>query len=146
MLDLLDTYPDGLLLGPEIVGDMMRAAEEAGFTLPIMDSGPLTSNSAEFVRKFFSATSIANGVDEANVVKRTSSVLKVAFDLACPAEHKIKRLQHEQAKRDKRAATSNLPDLDDYDRLVRYKRSHERSLEKWDIRHRGVPTGTVRRP
>jgi len=128
---LLDTEADGLLFSPEIVGDVMRAAEEAGFTMPIMDSMSLTSDGAQFVRKFLTLTAMANGVDKAKVVRKTSAVLKMASDLACGAEQKIKRLQREQAKRDKRAATSNLPDLDDYDRLVRYKRSHERSLEKW---------------
>jgi len=130
-LEVLDTYADSLVLGPEIVSDVMRATEEAGFTVPMVDQGSLAPDSVGFVRHFFSLTALANGVDSSRVIKKVCAELNTAFDLACGAEDKMRRSQIERAKRAKRAATSHLPDLDDYERLVRYKRAHERSLEKW---------------
>jgi len=41
---------------------------------------------------------------------------------------KVDEIRADLAKRDDRAARSYLPDLDEYEKLLRYKRSHERSL------------------
>ena len=73
----------------------------------------------------------ANGVEVTMVIKKATAVLQDVFDLVMGAEEKVRRIQVEQGERAERAAASHLPDLDEYERLSRYKRSHERSLEKW---------------
>ncbi len=130
-LEYLESLIDKTILSSEIVDDVIRAIGAAGFVIPAHDPASCKPNNVRSLRKFLLETATINHEEVDQVVKSAAAVLQQVHDLAEGAADKVKRIRTDAASRAERAAASNLPALDDYGLLLRYKRAHERALEMW---------------
>ncbi len=132
-LQHLDALPDEYHLGEEVAEDILRAIIATGRNdFEMADSGAdVSSSSVEFLRRLISAVAEARGLEVETVVSAAFSELDEALNLAVYAEYKVNLLKTELAERAEREARAHLPGDDDYARLLRFKRSHERSLAMW---------------
>jgi len=130
-LEHLDKHPDGLILEAEVVHEAIRAIGAEGLTMPDVDQNWPSPDTAGFLREFVGRVAEGNGIDVARVIKQAVAVLEYVVDLVVGADEKVRNILAEQAQRAEREATSHLPELDEYERLLRYKRAHERSLKDY---------------
>jgi len=130
-LEYLESLIDKMILGSEVVEDVIRAIGAAGFVIPAHDQASCKPNDVGSLRKCLAETATINHEEVDQVVKSAAAVLQDAHELAEGAAYKVRQIRADAARRADRAAASNLPALGDYGLLLRYKRAHERALEMW---------------
>ena len=130
-LESLPTRADDALVGHEIVDDVIRATRVPDSVVAGFDPGLSAPNSVGFLRSFLSMAADAKGWEIEAMIQEVWFALENAYELAEGAAYHANRIRAEGVEKMKREATSYLPDFEDYDRLLRYKRAHERSLASW---------------
>ena len=125
----LEMGKDDELFGEEVVDDCLRAIYFSSG--PFEVESPLEASSAGYLRASVTAAARAQGTTVEAVVKLACEQLFHVMDYMTELERKIGKALESESQRQDRAPRSHLPDDRDYETLLRYKRAHERSLEKW---------------
>jgi len=118
-------------LDEAVVHDVVLALKELGVEVVVPEANVNQENQAEFLKRLISDTATANDDSPESLVIETAAILEWAFQYAWGADEKVKGPFRQREQRADRAARAHLPDLDEYDRLVKYKRSAERSLKQY---------------
>ena len=131
-LEYIDTLPDDHDLGAEVAEDILRAIMATGrndFETPELGAD-FPSNSLGCFRNHIAVVAEARGLAAKAVVKAALAELEEVTQLALGAEWRVEQVRTKLAERAEREARAQLPGDDDYAKLLRYKRSHERSIDK----------------
>lgn len=131
-LMLLVGKPDEYEFPADVVEDIHRALRDVSFVkFEATDIRFHPEHTAGALRRAVSRVAEINGWSEEKVLSDVTFLLECVQDLAHCAEERVRQIRDEQAKRAERAATSHLPDLGTYERLLSAKRSLESSIERW---------------
>jgi hypothetical protein len=132
-LPRLDAHSESYDFGEEVVDDCRRAVFATGpdFEFPDSGSESVPYGTAGYLRRFVAVAAEARGLSEATVISEAVALLYDVVARALYAEDRFKEWRTAQADLAERAARAHLPSESDYDTLIRYKRSHERSLRGW---------------
>ena len=117
----------------KVSDDILRAIIATGsgdFEVPDFGGDP-SSSSVGFLHHLIPALAGAQGLEIEAVVVAAVAELEEAFRLALGAAEKVDRLLAERAERAERRARAHLPADDDNCNFLKWKRTFERSLEKW---------------
>lgn len=128
----LDSLPDDLDLSEVVFEDiemtvMTTSAEQFNFEIPGWDPDSRRTTVAS-LRQFLQLAAEKTGLQRNVVIKR---VVDRANEFLSKAPERLSRRRRKQARHVALANRVDLPDYDEYQKLLRYKRSHERSLSKW---------------
>lgn len=127
-LMLLDKYPETRMVEPEVIGDIWRAAEVLQWTIPDDVATSSSGMTVGDLRSLFTSIAEANGLEPNSVKNALEDINEVALQLALGAQERVERMLKEDDQRAKRAARAHLPSFDDLEKLMKHKRSVERSL------------------
>jgi hypothetical protein len=138
-LTLLVTHqaPDEGEIPEDVAGDIMKSFLSTGensydFIAPNFGIGCLEpDNTFGALARLVALLSAARGLEPAGLVRSAVEHLETVVILAREAEKKIAQRRSAIALRNDRRASADLPDLDRYERLLKAKRSHERSVGMW---------------
>jgi len=134
ILKFLGSMSEDYGLTEEVFQDCLLAISKC-LTGASMDSVPDRAaeghRTAGHLRRMVTGAAEVHGVDEPAVINAASALLDDVIDRILGAEWRINKVRSEIAARAERKARAHLPGYDDYDRLMRYKRAAERSLQEW---------------
>jgi hypothetical protein len=129
----LEFLPEDRELDEDVFADCLRAiAEVTGGTSSA--SAPDRADghrSAGQLRRVIATASRAQDVTEPALIDAACALLDDVVALILGAEEKINGLKAEIMAEGERKARAHLPEYDEYDLLLRYKRAAERSLQEW---------------